>query len=117
MKVKSVKFDFTTGGVIPPSYDQPAKSTIYNIVSHSASLDVNLDWLVNGSDLSKSKVRNLSKRRKKITLKRYTENGFYDGRSGKLVDPNKRSHKYIKQLPLEVTMTCVDLSSVMTIPI
>lgn len=70
------------------------------------------------SDVSRTQIKKMSKRRRKALVNLYTSGrGYYDYTNGKLVHPRKSSNNNVSRLPIRVKVGIVDLSSIMQFPL
>ena len=88
------------------------------IINETEELFRKCNWLALLTDVPRSRLRNMSRRRKKKMVAVYSSGiGYYEKYTGKLVHPRKKGHKDILPLPLRVNVSIVDLSSVMELPL
>lgn len=121
MKVTGLSMDFEGDALNGDFYFRPNKNSpvkkaerCVDLIKGAKTLKEKCRKLVAYSDVSNSKIKNISKRRKKIIVDHYCKQlGYYDKRDGKLIDRRKKNLSFAKQLPFEITVTITDLSSIM----
>lgn len=82
------------------SYGEIANES-YQRIRKAKSLDEQCKLLLELTDISRTKLRNMSRRRKKIAVQKYnTPSAYYDDTTGIHQNPTKRHYKNIKMVPL-----------------
>jgi hypothetical protein len=81
-------------------YSQIANESVHRI-KEAKTFEEKCELVTQLADISKRQMRNMSYRRKKLTVKRYSNlSGYYDTTTGILVSNAKSRYKNIKMIPL-----------------
>ena len=75
------------------------------------------NWLFLLTDASKSKFKNMSRRRKKKMVSVYISSCYYDKNTGQIIHPSKKHRENVMKLPIRIKATIIDLESVLRIPL
>lgn len=84
------------------AYETASKSVA--AIKEEISFDDKCKLLIKYTDITASKLRNMSRRQKKIAIQMYSKtNGLYDIRNGQLIAARKRHHRYAAIIPITHT--------------